>query len=271
MDYLPGETLLSVTRRYVKKIAQSKGMSNEEFMKDVIRTALDGGEGIGKDRYTGPSEFSIAMYCSALKAVDWCINLPHFFVNNFLWLFGYEKYSLPLMESEMPPNMPRIMDILFRFLIHSVVVGRYTNSDINGSHIIMLKDGRLGMVDMGQMLSLSETEAEDLCLLYTQVEAGDKARVKETVMRLGLQSPVDDEDYLFTFMGILLGFRKLVNVGPSAKTDFKGSWVSIFNPPFDGVFSFFMGMQSICLSLGYPTSIIRDSMLNMARKKLEKS
>ncbi len=132
MDYLPGETFSSVTRRYVKKIAQSKGMSNEEFMEDVIRTALDGGEGIGKDRYTGPSEFSIAMYCSALKAVDWCINLPHFFVNNFLWLFGYEKYSLPLMESEMPPNMPRIMDILFRFLIHSVVVGRYTNSDVNG-------------------------------------------------------------------------------------------------------------------------------------------
>ncbi len=104
-----------------------------------------------------------------------CINLPRHCSNLFLWLAGLERWALPLRHTEPPPNVPRIMDVLMRVmayqvnavlsfslspsiyptmnimpscshLSHQILVERFFQGDISGGNIMLLKDGRLGLL-----------------------------------------------------------------------------------------------------------------------------
>ncbi len=104
-----------------------------------------------------------------------CINLPRHCINLSLWLAGLERWALPLRHTELPPNVPRIMDVLMRSMVHQVnavlsfslspsiyptmnvmpscshlshqiLVDKYYHGDMHGGNVMLLKDGRLGFI-----------------------------------------------------------------------------------------------------------------------------
>ncbi len=52
-------------------------------------------------------------------------------------------------------------------------------------------------VDMGQVKTLSEEEAENLCNTYLLMKAGDKAGLKEAAIKRGYQSKYLDENVIY--------------------------------------------------------------------------
>ncbi len=52
-------------------------------------------------------------------------------------------------------------------------------------------------VDMGQVKTLSEDEAENLCHTYLLLKAGDKRSLKENAIKRGYQSKYLDEDVIY--------------------------------------------------------------------------
>ncbi len=55
-------------------------------------------------------------------------------------------------------------------------------------------------VDMGQVKTISEDEAENLCRTYLLLKAGDKRGLKETAVRRGYQSKYLDENVIYNMI-----------------------------------------------------------------------
>ena len=61
-------------------------------------------------------------------------------------------------------------------------------------NILLLDDGKVGLIDYGQVKVLSAIEREQVLKLYKSIRAGRKDEVVETVVRMGYQSERSDPE-----------------------------------------------------------------------------
>eukprot|EP01084_Bolivina_argentea_P192329 330219_1 len=273
MDFIEGEKLSTVIRRFAEKHAVSQGKTLKELEREMLKSYLEKGP---PGPYHGPSASSIAAYSLALRGLDWCANIPRHCINNiFLWPFGLKEWALPLRHTELPPNTARIMDVLMRAMAHQVLADKCFHGDIHGGNLLLLKDGRLGLIDMGQVKTLSEDEAENLCRTYLLLKAGDKRGLKESAIRRGYQSKYLDENVIYNMTRFALDsdgpevIGKDQNIQQFIDDQFKRDpWIqtddSIIMPCRVA-----MMLRGIGLQLGHPVSVA-DWMAPAAKKELEK-
>eukprot|EP01084_Bolivina_argentea_P287821 493916_1 len=271
MDLLEGKTLRDICKSFLAKIAASKGKVTKapKFDFNMISTGK-----FGPDRYMGPSARSISAYCLALIVADWCINLPRHCINLFLWLAGLERWALPLRHTELPPNVPRIMDVLMRAMAHQILVDKYFHGDLHGGNMMLLKDGRLGLIDMGRTETISEDEAENWCHLYLRMKAGDNAGVKEVAVRMGYRSKNLDEDVIYDLLRFFLDSNGPEVIGKDKNHQqfienlFKRDPWTKFSNNFNKVVQAVIMLRGIGRSLGHPVAVA-DWMAPVAKKELE--
>ncbi len=134
--------------------------------------------------------------------------------------------------SALLPSIYHIMNVKCLLVsLSKVLVDRCFHGDIHGGNLLLLKDGRLGLIgiiehfnnnselkfsfsipsmsltqifyfciftaDMGQVKTLSEDEVENLCQTYLLVKAGDKAGLKEAAIGRGYRSKYLDENVIY--------------------------------------------------------------------------
>lgn len=189
MEYLPGRKLLDGVRAYATVLAAREGRSLDEFEAEVRERLLH--EGLPA-RYDGPSAAAIAWYVRAARWRDAALNAGVWLAN------AVGGLGLAYWKSAVPPNAPRIMDVLMRAHGHQLLVtGRFQADPHAGNFLWLSNDDRIGLIDFGATKTLEKGERLAACLLYAALHREDKAMVMRLVRVGGYRSKHFDEDVIY--------------------------------------------------------------------------
>ncbi len=186
MTYIPGESLINGIRAQFRRLAEASGQDFEEIEKSQVELMKSGviqrkdikqasNENLWIRRYLALKDFATN---SLLFLGNWTIN-P--FIANKPWEYVY---------SERPIDLGRIIEILLRVHAHEIFFGGAFNSDPHPGNVLLVPDGRLGLVDYGQfkrmeledriiyaklIISLNRDDRDEVVRLMTE-EIGHKSK-----------------------------------------------------------------------------------------------
>ena len=160
MELIPGCKLLDGLRKYGAKMAAEQGVSLQEFEEEMRRKIER--EGV-PERYDGPSAWQITTYLRLAKFRDVVANI---FIRGFNLLFGWATGHLPTMSTTLPPNGPRLMDVLMRVHGTQLLVDGVFNADPHAGNFLLMPDDRIALIDYGSTKRLMRSERLSACCMY---------------------------------------------------------------------------------------------------------
>ena len=197
MDLIEGPKLVDGIRAYFAKYAEQHGTTLhdlEEEMRDKIER-----EGIPA-KYDGPSAWKIALYRKSLVVWDRLINCGVGIFNGFVGTFISKDRKLPYQQSTLPPNIPQIIDTLMRVHGYQLMKDGTFNSDPHGGNFILMKDGRIGLIDYGATKRLDENERQSACLLFAALARRDEQKLFDMCEIGGYKSKYNKRDVLMKLL-----------------------------------------------------------------------
>jgi aarF domain-containing kinase len=190
MEFLEGPKLVDGVREAGKRYAESVGKTFEELEREIRDKYRK--EGLPPP-YNGPSAFQLDIYRHWIKMKDAMVNFPRWLFNVF---FG-RWHPLQYQQSFVPLNSARIMDTLLKVHGHQVLVNGYFNADPHPGNILLLKDGRLGLIDYGQVKKLTKHERLMLARLMYALAVGDRDTVVNDTKLSGYKSKYYNKEVMY--------------------------------------------------------------------------
>lgn len=196
MSYIPGVKLIDGIRDAYRRLAASLGKNIEE-MEEEQKRGLREGTVMMKDLRSANREAARAQW--AIGWTDWIRNLFVFAAN---WtvapiIKGHGK-QWSYFSSETPINLGRIFEILLRVHAHEIFFDGAFNGDPHPGNILLMPDGRLGLVDYGQVKRLSESDR----ILYAKLVIAMSRDDRKEIVRLmadeiGFRTRCMNEDVIY--------------------------------------------------------------------------
>lgn len=173
MTYLPGPKLEDGVREGLRKMAERQGKDFEEIEREQKRL-------IESDKLERKDVAASAAETRRIATLLW---LRDSVVNGLIsvgnWtvrpLFSNKKWEY--VESEAPINLGQILDTLLRVHAHEIFQDGSFNSDGHGGNIILMPDGRLGLVDYGQVKHMGLEERIVYAKLILAISRDDREEV----------------------------------------------------------------------------------------------
>jgi aarF domain-containing kinase len=159
MQYVPGEKLVDGIRKSMLPMAQCRG---------ITLAALEEEEKARIQR-EGLSSAAAAARRSRLLQV-WAISSALAF-NAYASLFNYSIALLRLLPPlalrplQPPPNLPQLLELLLDVHGFEIFQLGCFNGDPHPGNILLLPDGRLGLIDYGSCVTLRQDHRRNLALL----------------------------------------------------------------------------------------------------------
>ncbi|KAJ3010063.1 UNVERIFIED_CONTAM: hypothetical protein HDU68_002355 [Siphonaria sp. JEL0065] len=193
MEFLKGVKLVDGVRNVGREWCERNGTTLEKFEAEMREKYMR--EGL-PPAYNGPSERMIDLYTAAIKTADAIINTPVAFYN---WTIGTVIPSIKMSyrKSFIPMNTARIMDTLLTVHGHQVLIDGFLNGDPHPGNFLLLEDGRLGMLDMGQIKTLTKEERIYVARLYKCLVEQDLEEMKKLSVEGGYKSKYLDPEVMY--------------------------------------------------------------------------
>lgn len=176
MTYLPGPKFVDGVRDQFRKMAARQGKDFEEVEREHKRL-FESGELERKEISDSAAE--MRRIATLLWLRDKVVNSAIFAGN---WtvrpLFSSKKWEY--VKSDAPLNLGEILDTLLRVHGHEIFVDGAFNGDPHPGNILLMPDGRLGLVDYGQVKRLGLEER----IIYAKLIVAINRDDREEVVRL---------------------------------------------------------------------------------------
>lgn len=182
MEYLPGIKLVDGIRNQFTRIAASQGRTLEDLEDEQMQKIKSGVD------ESGPTKFQMKLFITFLKIQDFAVNTWRFTYNT---LYGrWVSSPIPYLKTELPINIPEILDTLMKVHGYEIFVNGAFNGDPHPGNILLLDDGRLGLIDYGQVkhmtlderiklarliVSLAENKEDEILRIFTK-DLGTKTK-----------------------------------------------------------------------------------------------
>jgi len=88
----------------------------------------------------------------------------------------------------VPLNGPRLSRLLFDVHGHQIFQNGLFNSDPHAGNVLMLPDGRLGLIDYGAVVKLSEEQRTPLAELFVAIADEDDQQAAQALFKCGFRS-----------------------------------------------------------------------------------
>jgi aarF domain-containing kinase len=186
MDMLQGIKLVDGIKRQYEQIATSMGKTFEEL---EAESKLNG--------VKMPSAFQMKMYISLIKLRDIFFNIPRVVYN---WTASYTLglKPLPMVKSDRPLNIPAIVQLLLDVHAYQLFVNGTFNADPHPGNVLLLDDGRLGLIDFGQVGRINDVDRVKLANIMIALSEDDKEEVVRVYTEdMGHASKKNDKDILY--------------------------------------------------------------------------
>uniref|UniRef100_M4BTI7 Protein kinase domain-containing protein n=1 Tax=Hyaloperonospora arabidopsidis (strain Emoy2) TaxID=559515 RepID=M4BTI7_HYAAE len=172
MEFLKGRKLLDGIQDHFEAIAADKGVTVEELKQSQERKDKER-HARGLDIETGPSSLQLRVYSWTLGAkrlgrrvgrniYDYTLG----FVAPITWTRQEEEEHHQLL------NLPEILKLVMDVHGYEIFVNGSFNGDPHPGNILLLEDGRLGLIDYGQVKHISKEHRVHLAKLIVAL-AGD--------------------------------------------------------------------------------------------------
>jgi len=157
MEYLPGQSLLSGLRQQLETYAKVQGRDIEEVEKEQVELVRNGN---AEDLATQARKMKLYQLSCNVKAA-----LSNTAITLYNWTLGWVAAPKPYVHVDRLINLGEVLQILARVYGHQVLVSGFINGDPHPGNLMLLPDGRLGLIDYGQCRAIS-TESR---LLYARL------------------------------------------------------------------------------------------------------
>mmetsp|Transcript_3694 Transcript_3694/g.5071 ORF Transcript_3694/g.5071 Transcript_3694/m.5071 type:complete len:273 (+) Transcript_3694:53-871(+) len=268
MEFLEGKKLYDAVKECGEKYASKQGKTFKDLEREMRLNIIKHGM---PAKYEGPSARQIEMYRKLLMLRSFSLNPPLRALNKILGRFGRK---IELFEMDIPINNARIMDVLMKVHGHQVLVNGNFNGDPHAGNVLILRDGRLGLIDYGQVKVLTERERRHVCNVIVALADRDKKRLKELAIEFGYKSKCLDEDVIYNMTKFALDTDGPEVCGGRNIQQFmdeqyrKDPWTSTDPSIIMPIRTAFM-LRGIGLMLNHPISVV-DYWGPVARKELQK-
>jgi aarF domain-containing kinase len=197
MEYLPGSKLVDALRARATELAASRGMTLAQ-LRDAwaASAAAAGGEGGLPTAPRAAPGWRRAALRAALTLSDAAHNAPRR-LRNALRLPHSATPALPLRTTPPPVDVESVLALLARVHAHQIFHDGLFNGDSHPGNVLMLPDGRLGMIDWGQAKRLGVTERAHLARLILALADGRKADIVRLFRACGHATQRHDDDLAY--------------------------------------------------------------------------
>jgi aarF domain-containing kinase len=190
MELTPGCKLLDGLRRYGAKLAAEQGQTIEEF-ELAMRRKIER-EGVPA-RYEGPSAAQIERY---LRLARWRDALVNSLIVSFNLVLGWAFGRLERRQTLLPPNAPRMMDILMRVHGTQLLVDGVFNADTHAGNFLLMPDDRIALIDYGSTKRLKRAERLSACCMYAALARRDADTLYNLAVAGGYKSKHMDKEVI---------------------------------------------------------------------------
>ena len=138
MERLKGTSLLSAQRAQLERIAEARNITSTALRREM-EAKFKAGQ---LKKSLLPNSLIIDIYSQVLTAANAFQNVGNALLNK------------PSEKAELPINAPRLIDLLFDVHGHQLLRDGFFNGDPHPGNIMLLDDGRVGLIDWGQVKRL---------------------------------------------------------------------------------------------------------------------
>lgn len=201
MEFLEGEPLVDAVKGSYRRLAAARGMSYDELEAQMMR---DIREGRLRPKSLGEAASEMRRTTALLRSWDFLRNLVVLLANYTVaplanavvpgrqWGQGYEYYF-----SERPLNLGRIMEVVMRAHGDQIFQGA-VNGDPHPGNQLLMPDGRLGLVDYGQVKRMTERDRVIYAKLVLAMHRDDRAEIVRLMKdEIGFRTRDMNEDVIY--------------------------------------------------------------------------
>ena len=96
-----------------------------------------------------------------------------------------------------PVNADDLTKKLFEIHGHQLLIDGFFNGDPHPGNIMLLRDGRLGLIDYGQVKELTEFQRYEIAKFYVAMAQGDKEAIVDCIYSLGFKTEKMDREVAY--------------------------------------------------------------------------
>ena len=194
MEFIPGENLVDGIRSQFKRFAASSGLDFDELERAQIERIKSGAVARKDIRTASNENLWIRRYLflrdlaanSIIFIGNWTLN-P--LISEKPWQYVY---------SERPINLGGILETLLRVHAHEIFFGGAFNSDPHPGNILLVPDGRLGLIDYGQFKRMELKDRITYAKLIISLKRDDRDEVARLMEHeIGHRSKYMDPDVMW--------------------------------------------------------------------------
>lgn len=184
MEKLDGTKLLDALKIEQKKMADEQGKTLEEFEREMMDKYLSGELYRQAKKHYTPSALIVNAYASLVRSFDHLKNI-FIFVYNHTIVRLFHKYPIDYYEQQVFINPHEIIDLLNEVHAHEILIDGIFNGDPHPGNIFLLKNGKIGLIDFGQVQELSLASRLKLAKLIVLLAEGTKEEIVEHYVTMG--------------------------------------------------------------------------------------
>lgn len=195
MSYLPGCKLVDGIRAQFATMAAHNGQTLEELEAEQKRLIEEG----------GVERQEIRTVVNATRRVRWLLALRDNAANVVVALWNYSllglvkrDWRMEYWKSEGPVNLGEVMDTLIRVHGHEIFTDGAFNGDPHPGNVLLMDDGRLGLVDYGQVKRMRLEDRVTFAKLVIALSRDEREEVvRLMVEEVGFRTKGMDEDIIY--------------------------------------------------------------------------
>ncbi|CAI5747299.1 unnamed protein product [Peronospora destructor] len=173
MEFLKGRKLLDGIQDHFEAIAADKGVTVEFLKQDQERKDKER-EAHGLDIETGPSSLQLRLYRLTLGAKRLARRIGRVSYDYTLGFIAPKKWKPREDEQHQLLNLPEILKLVMDVHGYEIFVDGSFNGDPHPGNILLLEDGRLGLIDYGQVKHISREHKVHLAKLIVALASGSR-------------------------------------------------------------------------------------------------
>lgn len=182
MDAVDGKPVKKVMQQVFQEMAEAQGMTTDDLLSDMKKQFEDPVRLREMLSQPPPSELGIKVGLFAMRLQEYAWNSAAFCYNYTAGLFAPK---LPYEHKTIPPNGVALTRLLYDIHGHQVFRDGRFNADPHPGNVLICNDGRIGLVDYGNMPTLSEQERIDLARLIVALDNEDDPAIVDAFSKLG--------------------------------------------------------------------------------------
>ncbi|KAF0716465.1 Aste57867_2834 [Aphanomyces stellatus] len=177
MEYLKGKKLIDGIYDHFGIVAQELGLTIEQLA-EKQKLEDDERDAQGLARRKGPAESEMRMLQYAWRAKRAATTAYDYTLG---WVLPRASASTPVKGELL--NFPELLRLIVEVHGYEIFVNGCFNGDPHPGNILLLEDGRIGLIDYGQVKHLTKEQRKSLARLVVALAEGTEADVARSVVQ----------------------------------------------------------------------------------------